>query len=86
MFTLTWLKDAAERALSTAAQTVLASIGVTAVDVVHLNWGAIASLAGGAALISILKSLVVGATPVGTPGTATPVTLRPRPKQTKRVG
>lgn len=75
MYTLTWLKDAAERALSTAAQSALATIGVSSVDVLHLDWRAVLSIAGGAALVSVLKSVVVGAAPIGTPNSATPVKL-----------
>lgn len=75
MYTITWLKDAAERALSTAAQSALATIGVSAVDVLHLDWRSVASIATGAALVSVLKSLAVGAAPIGTPGTATPVNI-----------
>ena len=80
MYTLTWLKDAAERALSTAAQSALATIGVSAVDLLHLDWRAVASISGGAALVSVLKSLAVCAAPIGTPGTATPVNIGGAPR------
>ncbi|AGT12139.1 membrane protein [Mycobacterium phage Jabbawokkie] len=75
MYTITWLKDTAERAISTAAEAVLASVGISAVDLFHLDWKATLSIAGGAALVSVLKSLVVGAAPGGTPGSATPVVI-----------
>jgi hypothetical protein len=68
MFTLTWLKDAAERALKTAAQSILGILTLGGVDVVHLNWGDTFAIAGTATVISVLTSIVsVG---VGNSGTA----------------
>lgn len=80
MYTLTWFKDAAERAVSTAAQMTLSAIGADYFDVVHLDWRAIGSIAAGAAFVSVLKSLAVGAAPIGTPGTATPVNIGGAPR------
>lgn len=57
MFTITWFKDAAERAIKTAAQTALATLGLDAVSVLALDWAQLASLAGGAALVSVLTSI-----------------------------
>jgi hypothetical protein len=68
MFTLTWLKDAAERALKTFAQSLLGVLTLGGVDVVHLNWGDTFALAGTATAISILTSVVSAS--VGNSGTA----------------
>lgn len=69
MWTLTFWKDAAERAVSTFAQTLIAMVGTDAVlEKVTLGWKDLlltAAIAGG---LSILKS--VAATRVGTKGTA----------------
>lgn len=68
MLTLAWLTDAAERAVKTFAQALLAALTLSGVDVLHLDWGQTLSMAGTAAVISILTSIVsVG---VGTAGTA----------------
>lgn len=46
-----------ERALSTAAQAGVAAIGTDVVGVLDLDGVAVASLMGGAAVLSVLKSL-----------------------------
>lgn len=53
-------RAAAIRALRTAAQTALAVLGAGAVDLVHVDWAAVGSVAGGAALVSVLTSLATG--------------------------
>lgn len=61
MYTKKFWKDAAERALSTAAQTLLALIlaaGTT--TVVAFNWPVLLGTAATAAVVSVLKSLVAG--------------------------
>ncbi|GAS98916.1 holin [Mycolicibacterium canariasense] len=75
MFTLTWLKDATERALTSAAWTALSIAGGDKLDVFHADWRAITGAAAGSAVLSLLKSVAVGAAPGGTPGSATPVNL-----------
>lgn len=75
MLTLTWLKDAAERALTSAAWTALSITGGDKLDVFHADWKAVVGAAAGSAVLSALKSVAVGMSPVGTPGTATPVNL-----------
>lgn len=68
MLSVHWFKDALERALSTAAEALLALWGVGALDVVHIDFGHSASIAAGAAVVSLLKAIV--ASKVGDQGTA----------------
>lgn len=53
-----WWIDVAERAVSTAAETALTmiTVGQAFVDV---NWAFVASASGVAALVSVLKNLVL---------------------------
>jgi hypothetical protein len=53
----TFAKDAAERALKTAAQVLLTFLGADLVDVLAVDWRKAASIAAGAALVSVLTSL-----------------------------
>lgn len=68
MFTVTWLKDALERAAKTFAQSALATLGLGTVDVLAVNWVGVLSVGAGAALISLLTSMA--SEPVGRGGTA----------------
>jgi hypothetical protein len=68
MFTLTWLKDAVERAVKTFAQSLLATLTLGGVDVLHLDWGQTLAVGGTAAVISVLTSVVSAG--VGNSGTA----------------
>lgn len=52
----TWWKCAGIRALKTAAQTAIATIGTTAL-LESVNWAVVASAAGLAAVLSLLTSL-----------------------------
>lgn len=58
MFTLTFWKDAFERAVKTFAQSLLATLTLSGVDVVHLDWGQTLSVAATATVISVLTSLL----------------------------
>lgn len=59
-------KAAAERAISTFAQAFVATIGVGAVGFGDVDWINILSISGVAALLSVVKSLIVnGATETG---------------------
>jgi hypothetical protein len=58
LFTVAWVKDAAERAIKTFAQAVLGALTLGGVDVLHLDWGDTLSLAGTATAISVLTSIV----------------------------
>jgi len=63
-----FVKDAAERAIKTFAQTLLAYFGASALDVLHANWGNALSVAAGATVLSVLSSLV--SVNLGNSGTA----------------
>jgi hypothetical protein len=64
----TFLIDAAERAVKTFAQTLLAYFGADALDVLNANWGNALSVAGGAVVLSALTSLL--SVRLGNSGTA----------------
>ncbi|MCS0491195.1 holin [Curtobacterium flaccumfaciens] len=67
------LRDAAERAVSTAAQTAVAVIGVDAatqhLSIVAVDWPLVAGAAALAGVLSVLKSLAALGT-TGTPSLA----------------
>lgn len=63
-----FLKDAAERAVKTFAQTLLAYFGADAFNVLEANWGNGLSVAAGAVALSVLTSL--GSFQFGNSGTA----------------
>ena len=52
-----WWRAAGIRAIKTAAQTAVALIGTGAVGVTDLDWARIASVAGVAAVLSLLTSV-----------------------------
>jgi hypothetical protein len=56
----------AERAVRTAAQTLLAALGLTAADVLDADWGQALALSGGAALLAVLTAISAAGT--GGPG------------------
>lgn len=56
----TFAKAAAIRAVRTAAQAALAVLGAGAVDVLAVDWQAVASVSAGAAIVSVLTSLATG--------------------------
>jgi hypothetical protein len=68
MFTITFWKDAAERAIRTAAQALLALWATDVSGVLEVDWLQAGSVAALAALTSILMSIV--ATNVGDHETA----------------
>ena len=63
MFTLAFWKAATERAIKTAAQTVLTAyfVGDVAMNVLEADWANMGGIAAGGALLSYLTSLVSGA-------------------------
>jgi hypothetical protein len=63
MFTITFWKDAAERAIRTAAQALLALWATDVAGVLEVDWLQAGSVAALAALTSILMSII--ATGVG---------------------
>jgi hypothetical protein len=58
MFTKSFWAGAAERAGKTFAQTVLAFFGANAVGLIHADWFGALDLGAGAAVLSVLTSLV----------------------------
>jgi len=58
IFTVKFWKDAAERAVATAAQAALGLVGADGVFNLHIGWLAAGMAVGGAALLSVLKSIV----------------------------
>lgn len=66
MWTAQFWKDAGERALKTFAQALIAVLGAGAVDLMSVGWKQDLSVAGGAALLSLLTS--IGSAKVGEPG------------------
>lgn len=62
---LSWFKTTGLGAVQAAAHTALAGLGVSAVDVLHLDWEQIGSLSVGAALVSFLGSVVAYKLPNG---------------------
>jgi hypothetical protein len=58
MFTLAFWNYAGERALKTFAQTALAYLGTGTVGLFELDWTGLLSISGGAALLSILTSII----------------------------
>jgi hypothetical protein len=72
VFSKKFLKDATERAIATFAQTAIASLTVSA-GLHDVNWVNVASIAGLATLLSILKS--IAATQLGDEDSASLVNL-----------
>lgn len=60
MLTRLFWRDAAERALSTAAQSALLVIGADQFNALTLDWQNLAGFAAGGAVLSLLKSLAAG--------------------------
>jgi hypothetical protein len=58
---LFWV-DALERTVGAAASASLALLTANGLGVLDVDWGAIGSVAGMAAIVSLLKSLVAGST------------------------
>ncbi|KMV23327.1 holin [Mycobacterium heckeshornense] len=54
----TWFKSAGLAAVQNFAHAILAVFGGNAVDVLHVNWVDTLSIGAGAALISVLTSIV----------------------------
>ena len=61
IWTAQFWKATAERAVSTAAQAALAGIGTDLIGVLDMDAVGILSLAGGGAVLSILKSIAATA-------------------------
>ncbi|MEV4457000.1 holin [Microbispora sp. NPDC049633] len=55
-----WLLDAVERAVRTAAQAALGVVGVGAIGLLDVSWPTVGSVAGLAAVVSLLTSVAAG--------------------------
>lgn len=62
MFTVKFWKDAGERAVRAFASALLAVAGVSVTSLASIPWEADLSAAGGAAVISLLTSIVASTT------------------------
>lgn len=78
LFTGSFWLDAVERAVKTAAQTVLGLIGTNVTDVTSLDWQEVGIAAAFTTGLSILTSIVSSG--IGEPGTAS--LLDPAPPDT----
>jgi hypothetical protein len=68
MFSISFVKNAVERACKTFAQAALALLAGDRIGVLDVNWGDVGSIALLAALISLLTSVVSAPLgPVGSP-------------------
>ena len=67
IWSVTFWKACAERALATFAQTLGAVIGVDLIGIHVIDWPTVLAIAATAALLSVLKSVAVGATTDGSP-------------------
>lgn len=72
LYSLPFWKDAAERAISTAAQSAIALLSVDGLGLLEVDWTVTASAAGLAALLSVLKSLAASTTGDGSASLARP--------------
>ena len=68
VFTASFWRDAAERAIKSAAQAGVLALSGGAVDLITLDWTTLAGAVGGGALLSILTSIASAG--VGSAGTA----------------
>jgi hypothetical protein len=73
VLTAAFWKGATERAIKTAAQSLLAVLGVTGIGFGDVDWTASLSVAGVAALASVLTSIVNPGFTSGVPGGVAPV-------------
>jgi hypothetical protein len=82
MFTIPFWKATGERAVRTAAQTLVAALSLDTVGVLHADWGDGLSLAAGAALLSVLTAIATSGGAEG-PG-LTETVKRPTPTSITR--
>ncbi|WP_369383952.1 holin [Streptomyces sp. cg36] len=75
MGTLAFWKATGERAVRTAAQTLVAALGLDSAGVLHADWSDGLSLAAGAALLAVLTAI---ATSGGAEGPGVTETVRRR--------
>jgi hypothetical protein len=59
MFNIQWLRDAIERALKSAAQAIVLALGASqGFDLFSADWQNVAGIAAGAAVLSVLTSVI----------------------------
>jgi tRNA A37 threonylcarbamoyladenosine dehydratase len=58
MFSMSFWQYAGERAIKTFAQAAIAFLGTGAVGLFSIDWLSLVSVAGGAAFLSVLTSVV----------------------------
>lgn len=66
MWSIAFWKGAAERAVKTFAQSVLATLGIGATGLLHADWLGAVDVGAMAAVLSVLTSLVTMTTVVAT--------------------
>lgn len=67
MFTIAFVKGAAERAVSTFAQAFVSVLGIAGLGLLDVDWGQTLSVAGLAALLSLAKSVATPGFTAGAP-------------------
>ena len=65
MFKTSFVKDVAERAIATFAQTLIALVGTNAVDLLTVGFGDALKAAAVAAGLSVAKSVAAAKGPIG---------------------
>lgn len=69
MFNLSFVRDAAERAIKSAAQAIVLALGAAeGFDLFTADWRNVAGIAAGAAVLSVLTSVI--SAPFGLRGSA----------------
>lgn len=69
MFSRIFWRDAAERAITTAAQGALLALGGDLLDVLQADWRVVGGAAASGALLALLKAVIAART-VGSPHSA----------------
>lgn len=62
MFTRAFWKDAAERAVATAAESAVAVLGIDGLGLLDVGWTEVGSVAGLAGLVAVLKAIIASRT------------------------
>lgn len=76
MLTVPFWRATTERAVRTAAQTLVATLGLDTLGVLDIDWGQGLSLAGSSALLAVLTAVAASG---GTEGPGITETVRERP-------
>ena len=75
MFTILFLKATLERAVKTAAQAAVGVLTAGQLGLLEVDWPAVGSVAGLAAVVSVLTSVGTGAVTDGSPSAVSAETL-----------